>query len=82
MNQYSALKEIEARMSATLSRAVGVSVEVNARHAGHWTISGQPAHVSAAVAYVTGHSVMILQGEVLDDELGEAFAYLADGPAM
>lgn len=72
------IKAIEKKIAAILTSAAGGQVEVTSRDSGLWTISGQPAHVAAAVAYVTGNGIMALQDQAHDDELGEAFAYLAD----
>lgn len=76
------VREITDLFSATLRDAVGATVEVVSRACGTWTFVGQPDDVQAAVAYVQAHGLMRLEKPVeYDEELGESFAFLADGAA-
>jgi len=78
------LPSIASQIEAQILTGCGASVDWTFRGGDAYTVSGDPAAVHAAVAFLTAHGIAALQtcaampgGTIYDDETGEVYAYLA-----
>ena len=68
--------ELQARFAATVNAAASVNVEATNRTESGWTISGSPADVDTASAWLVRNVGMVLDSIEYDAELDESFAYM------
>jgi len=75
-----AMKRIEFEIARRLEDVVGGPVEVTNRGLGAWTLSGAPADVIEARAFLIDRGLMVPDWRLDVTEDGEMWTYLVDAP--
>ena len=74
------IKQIETKIAQSLTKELGVTVEITNRTAGCWTISGTDTDARKAASYLESNGLMVLDSVANFDDEGEqaTYCYMTD----
>ena len=73
------ITQIEQTIAATLTKELGVTVDVTSNRPSEWTISGNDKEARTAAEWLVSQSIMKFEDAPLyDEELDTTFCYMLD----